>query len=88
MVHRQKNKHPFSFVTIYTGTIQIIFSFMDQKENQNHLSIQILTKYIVRRMTESLNFKRIIKCTFKVESKVQVFDQEKENYVVTMLTKF
>ena len=39
-------------------------------------------------MTESLNFKRIIKCTFKVESKVQVFDQEKENYVVSVLTQF
>ena len=39
-------------------------------------------------MTESLNFKTIHKCTFKVEPKVQVFDQEKENYVVTVLTQF
>ena len=33
----------------------------------------ITDKYIVQRMTESLNFKRIIQCTFKVEPKVQVF---------------
>ena len=48
----------------------------------------ITDKYIARRMTESLNFKTIIKCTFTVEPKVQVFVQEKENDVVKVLTRF
>ena len=38
-------------------------------------------------MTESLNVKSY-KCTFKVEPEVQSFDQEKENYVATVLTQF
>ena len=36
----------------------------------------ITDKYIVRRMTEALNFKRN-KCMFKAETKVLGFDQEK-----------
>ena len=61
---------------------------MDQKETQT----TYLSKYSYNRQIycakndRIIEFQEIIQCTFKVEPKVQVFYQEKENYVVTVLT--